>query len=231
MDSIRSYVIRATRMSDHQREAYRRLSAEFCVAVEEPSREPLLNWDDLFPHRREDPSRPLILDIGFGMGHALAEMAHRRPDQDFVGIEVYRPGIGKLLSEIERRRINNVRIIPHDAVPVCRYSVPPGTVAGIHLFFPDPWPKKRHHKRRLVRPGFPELVSPLLTVNGYLYLVTDWEDYAHWMVSILDSSPLLRNRYPRECFAPPQEWRPTTAFEEKGVRKGHRTYELLYDRV
>jgi tRNA (guanine-N7-)-methyltransferase len=231
MDSIRSYVIRATRMSDHQKEAYRRLSAAFRVPVEEPLPETLLRWEDVFPHRRNEPSRPLILDIGFGMGHALAVLADRCRDHDYLGVEVYVPGIGKLLSEIERRGLTNVRIIQFDAVPVCRYLIPPGTVNGIHLFFPDPWPKKRHHKRRLIRTGFPELVAPLLAEEGYLYLVTDWEDYAHQMISVLDASPALRNRYPAGGFAPAQTWRPETAFEQKGVRKGHRTYELVYDKV
>jgi tRNA (guanine-N7-)-methyltransferase len=116
-----------------------------------------------------------------------------------------------------------------DAVEVCGRWIPPHSVDGVHLFFPDPWPKKRHHKRRLVRPGFPELVSALLKPDGYLYCVTDWEDYAEQMRTILESSSDLTNRYP--SWAPPQAWRPTTAFERKGIDKGHTIRELIFERV
>lgn len=246
MEEIRSYVVRATRMSDHQKDAYHRLYDRFCLPVPAlgptpaPVELPRIEWKETFPHRAEassdEPERPIILDIGFGMGYELAELADAWRHTDFLGVEVHKPGVGKLLSEIERRSLDNVRIARYDAVAVCRRMIPPATLAGIHLFFPDPWPKKRHHKRRLVRPGFPELVTPLLRRDGgYLYLVTDWENYAHWMREVLDASPLLLNRYGGgegdDGFAPPQPWRPRTAFERKGLRKGHRIFELLYHRV
>lgn len=234
MDDIRSYVVRATRMSNHQKDAYERLYDRYCVPV--PDALPRIEWNELFPHRAggaPDAERPLILDIGFGMGYELAELADARRDTDFLGVEVHKPGVGKLLSEIERRSLENVRILRYDAVAVCRTMIPPGSLTGIHLFFPDPWPKKRHHKRRLVRPGFPELVAPLLRRReGYLYLVTDWEDYALQMRALLDESPLLVNQYEAagegEGYAPPQPWRPRTAFERKGIGKGHRIFELIY---
>lgn len=233
MDDIRSYVIRTTRMSDHQKEAYQRLQSVYCIPIaEDESAETALRWDQVFPHRREEPGRPVILDIGFGMGYELAELADRWRDHDFLGIEVHKPGVGKLLGELEKRALENVRVMRSDAVRICRSFIPPGTVRGIHIFFPDPWPKKRHHKRRLIRPGFPELIAPLLQRDGYVYLVTDWEDYARQMVRVLDESPHLDNRYPDdEGFAPSLTWRPETAFERKGLGKGHRIFELVYERA
>lgn len=221
----RSYVVRTSRMSPHQRDAYARLRGEFCIPPELHPRR--IDPRTLFGGTRE--GIPVILDIGFGMGYELAELASRFPDINYLGVEVHKPGVGKLLSEIERRGLRNVRIIETDAVVVCERMIAPNTLAGIHLFFPDPWPKKRHQKRRLVRPGFPEMVAPLLTETGYLYLVTDWEDYATGMADVLDHSRAFRNRYDR--YAPPQEWRPTTAFERKGLAKGHRIFELLYERL
>ncbi len=239
MNGIRSYVVRMTRMSDHQKHAYERLQGRYCIPFDpvteqfDPDEE-TLDWYDLFPHRREQPDREIIMDIGFGMGRELAELADRRRDQDFIGVEVHKPGVGKLLSELERRSLENVRVVRYDAVQVCRYLIPRSSLTGIHLFFPDPWPKKRHHKRRLVRPGFSELVVPLLRPGGYLYLVTDWEDYAYQMVRILEESRDLKNLYAEDSqnrFAPPRKWRPQTAFERKGLAKGHRIYELVYERA
>jgi tRNA (guanine-N7-)-methyltransferase len=224
MRENRSYVIRATRMSPHQREALERLSSTYCLPAGPDA--PLLDWDAVYPQRRIMKGRPLILDIGFGMGYELAQLAASRPDTDFLGVEVHAPGVGKLLSEIERRSLQNIRILRDDAVTVCAERVPAASLAGIHVFFPDPWPKKRHHKRRLVRPGFAELVAPLLVPDGYLYLVTDWEDYALQMMRVLDASALVRNG--SDGFAPPQPWRPETAFERKGRARGHRIFELRY---
>ena len=226
----RSFVIRTTRMSDHQKAAYDRLSPTFCVPVSGSSPRTPLDWNDVFPHRRSHGggSRPLVMDIGFGMGGELAELAERRRDTDFLGVEVHKPGVGKLLGHIERLSLENVRIIRHDAVVVCDHLIPEGSLDGVHLFFPDPWPKKRHNKRRLVREGFPDLVAPLLKGGGYLYAVTDWEEYAHQMLDVLTGSSLLTNRYDR--FAAPQSWRPQTAFERKGLQQGHTIFEVLFER-
>lgn len=256
MNEIRSYVIRPVRMSDHQKESYNRLYHRYCISLGAATGAPdaggpgsppglgdisRLDWNQVFPHRASGPEsdqesdpdsgRPIVIDIGFGMGQELAELARNWPDKDFLGIEVHRPGVGRLLGELERLSLENVRVIQYDAVPVLRHAVPPGSVSAVHVFFPDPWPKKRHHKRRLVRPGFPELVAPVLQPGGYLYLVTDWEDYARQIRAVLDDSPLFRNRYhdAPEGFAPPREWRPRTAFERKGLQKGHAIFELLYD--
>jgi len=221
----RSYVVRTSRMSPHQRNAYERLHDRYCLYTDETVER--LDPRNLFGESRR--KNPVVLDIGFGMGYELAELATRFPDINYLGVEVHKPGVGKLLSEIERRDLKNVRIVETDAVLLCETVLAPGFLSGIHLFFPDPWPKKRHHKRRLVRPGFPEMVAPLLRPEGYLYLVTDWEDYALQMREVLDSSDLVQNRYDR--FAPPVDWRPTTAFERKGIAKGHSIYELIYERL
>ncbi len=221
----RSFVIRQARMSPHQKRAYERLAPQYCVPFEGQEDRGPLDWESLF----ERTGARRILDIGFGMGLELAELAQAHRDTDFLGVEVHKPGVGRLLGQIEERELTNVRVVRYDAVVVCHQLIPRATLDGVHLFFPDPWPKKRHHKRRLVRPGFPELVAPLLTPTGYFYTVTDWEDYALQMRHVLDESPVLRNRY-GDRFAPPQEWRPQTAFERKGLEKGHQIFELVYER-
>jgi len=221
LGQIRSFVIRTTRMSPAQKRGWERYGSRFIVPYRET---PPVSPDELFPDRS---SRPLVLDIGFGMGRELAELAERQGDRNFIGVEVHKPGIGRLLLDLGAGDIANVKIIPHDVVEVLRDMIPPGTLDGVHLFFPDPWPKARHHKRRLVRPGFPEMVAPVLKEGGYIYMVTDWEDYAYQMVEVMTSaSRYFRNEY--DHFAPPQQWRPQTAFERKGLSKGHRIYELLF---
>jgi tRNA (guanine-N7-)-methyltransferase len=246
----RSYVIRAVRMSPHQKSALARLSPQYCldiqgdisdirdggassaidrvetIGAEKPSGT-LLAWNHVFTHRINEPERPIYIDIGFGMGNELAELAEKWSHADFLGIEVHLPGIGKLLSEIERRNLRNIRIVRQDAVLVCTASVPKKSIDGLHLFFPDPWPKKRHHKRRLVREGFPELIAPIIKTSGYVYMVTDWQEYAEQMLEVMESSPLFINRFNR--FAIHQEWRPQTAFERKGLKKGHSIYELIFE--
>lgn len=221
MRENRSYVIRQVRMSPAQREAYRRLAPLWTI---EPGTGPI-DWDREFG--RSGATR--VVDIGFGMGMELAELAERRPDIDFLGIEVHRPGVGRLLGQIEQRKLQNVRIVRADAVEVVDGMLTPGSVDAVHLFFPDPWPKKRHHKRRLVRPGFPELISRVLRPGGYLYMVTDWENYAEQMMTVLGSSTAFRNK--ADSYAEPQPWRPQTAFERKGLAQGHRIFELMFTRL
>lgn len=221
----RSFVIRQVRMSPHQKAAYDRLAPHYCIAFEESRNPEDFDWDTAFGR----PGARRIVDIGFGMGQELVDLAEQHPETDFLGIEVHKPGIGRLLGQLEERGLDNVRVVRHDAVLVCHQLIPRATIDGIHLFFPDPWPKKRHHKRRLVRPGFPELIAPLMKRGGYFYAVTDWEDYAQAMLEVLNSTALLENTA-GTGFAPPQGWRPETAFERKGLAKGHTIFELLYRR-
>lgn len=219
-DHIKSYVRRATRMSEHQRRSYERLSGRYCIRRKDTPIEP----GSLFAHEE----RPVVLEIGFGMGHATAEIAAAMPGVNYLGIEVYKPGVGKLLSRIEDAGLDNVRIIHDDAILVLEQMIPDESIAGIHLFFPDPWPKKRHHKRRIVRPALTRLMARRLEPNGYLYMVTDWQEYARAAMEVLDETEGLRNRY--GGFAPPQPWRPRTAFERKGLRADRPIFELYYVR-
>ena len=220
---IRSYVTRTTRMSPAQKRAWERYGDTYCIPYDENR---VLKFDALFPDRGDD--RTTILDIGFGMGRELAELASRTPHVDYLGVEVHKPGVGRLLLDIVERELKNVRIIAYDAVAVCRSMIPNESLDGVHLFFPDPWPKKRHHKRRLVRPGDPEMVAPLMKRGAGFYAVTDWTDYADQIVEVMTRSNPFQNRWSR--FAPPQAWRPKTAFEEKGLRKGHTIREIVFER-
>jgi tRNA (guanine-N7-)-methyltransferase len=220
-DHIKSYARRATRISEHQRRAYERLCGTYCIARTEHS----VDLARYFPH----PDRPLVLEIGFGMGAATAELAEKLPETNFLGVEVYKPGVGKLLSRIEARGLENVRIIHDDAILVLEQMVPERSLDGIHLFFPDPWPKKRHHKRRIVRPALTRIMASRLNEDGYLYMVTDWEEYADAALAVLGETPGLTNPY--RGFSPPRDWRPTTAFEEKGRRARRPIRELYFTRT
>jgi tRNA (guanine-N7-)-methyltransferase len=159
---------------------------------------------------------PVTVEIGFGMGKATAEIAAANTNHNYLGIEVFKAGIGKLLWEIEQRSLSNIRIIEHDAVEVVEKMIPPSSVAAFHIFFPDPWPKKRHHKRRLIQLPFAELLASRLVDGGYIYMVSDWEDYVQEALGIFSQIPRLFNPH-NGNFAPGQSWRPRTKFEQKGL--------------
>jgi tRNA (guanine-N7-)-methyltransferase len=204
-------------MSDAQRRSYETLASHYCI----PITGEVLDFRKLFMN-----DNPVTVEIGFGMGSATAEIARENPGKNYLGIEVFRPGIGKLLWEIEKQRIGNIRIIEYDAVEVLAKMVLPASLEGVHIFFPDPWPKKRHHKRRLIRRPFTDLLARRLFPCGYIYMVTDWAEYGEWALETLASTPGLVNVY--GGFAPPQDWRPQTKFETKGLRKNHQVRELLF---
>jgi tRNA (guanine-N7-)-methyltransferase len=168
-------------------------------------------------------SAPLVLEIGSGMGETTARIAGERSDTDFVAAEVHSPGVGSLLKLIEKHQLKNIRVIRHDALEVLERMIPDGVLAGIHLFFPDPWPKKRHHKRRLVQPAFAALVVRKLAPGGYLHAATDWEDYALQMAEVLAAEPGLRR-------AEDAAARPATKFELRGLRLGHKVHDFLFRR-
>jgi tRNA (guanine-N7-)-methyltransferase len=216
---IKSFVLRAGHISDAQRRSYEtllpRYSALFCATA--------LDYASVFGNQN-----PLVIEIGFGMGIATAMIAEANPAVNYLGIEVHRPGIGKLLWEIERRGLNNVRIIEHDAVETLEHMIPAASVAGFHVFFPDPWPKKRHHKRRLITRPFTSLLASRLAPGGYLYMVTDWADYGDWALAELSATEGLVNAY--DGFAVPQSWRPETRFERKGIEKQHTVRELYFQK-
>ena len=214
---IRSYVLRSGRGTSAQQRAYDSLSERFIIPFENKP----MDYAAIF-----GSGNPVIAEIGFGMGTATAVIAEENPGKNYLGIEVHRPGIGRLLWEIEQRSLSNIRIIEHDAVEVFQKMIPPSSLEGIHLFFPDPWPKKRHHKRRLVQKPFTHTLAAALEPNGYLYMVTDWEDYAQWALEELGTTNSLVNTC--DGFAEPREWRPRTSFERKGLAKDHQVRELFF---
>lgn len=172
---------------------------------------------------------PLILEIGSGMGETTLALARQRPHQNFLAIEVHGPGVGSLLKGISEEHLDNIRVMRHDAVEVLQERMPAGSLAGIHIFFPDPWPKARHHKRRLIQPEFVHLLAKRLAPGGYLHLATDWEDYAEQMLAVLSHEPALKNT--GTGFVPRPESRPVTKFEQRGLRLGHGVRDLIFERL
>jgi len=208
-------------MTDAQRAAYESLTERWCVPFEADKK-----FDAAGAFCRE---APLVVEIGFGMGLATAQIAAALPDRNFLGIEVHTPGVGKLLSEIEKRGLSNLRILHHDAVEFLEHSVRPDSVSGFHIFFPDPWPKKRHHKRRLIQRPLTDLLASRLIPGGYLYFVTDWEEYALWARDALESTPGLINKFPGG-WAGKKSWRPVTKFEQRALADGRTIRELWFVR-
>jgi len=217
--AIRSYVLRQGRMTDAQRDARDRLLSRFGL----PFTGQPLDFDSIFGRRA-----PRILEIGCGMGETTAEIAANHPDIDYLGIEVHGPGVGSLLRQIEAKQLTNVRVVQHDAVEVVTTMIPAGSLSGIHVFFPDPWPKKRHHKRRIVQMPFMRPLASRLARDGYLHLATDWEEYAQWMLEILAQVPELHNT--ADGYAPRPDYRPLTKFERRGLKLGHAVHDIVYRR-
>ncbi len=174
---------------------------------------------------------PRTLEIGFGNGATLASMAAQQPEQDFIGIEVHRPGVGHLLQLIEERGLCNVRVMREDAVQVLTHCIANDSLDRVLLFFPDPWHKKRHHKRRLVQPEFVELLAGKIRRGGHLHMATDWEDYARHMLEVMSGSAAFRNCAENGVFVPRPDYRPLTKFEQRGQRLGHEVRDLLYERI
>ncbi len=179
-------------------------------------------------------SAPRILEIGFGMGETTASIAAAHPENDYLGIEVHTPGVGSLLKEIAERNLTNVRIVQHDAVEVLRDMIPLASLDGAHIFFPDPWPKKRQQKRRLIQPPLVHLLAQRLLPGGYLHCATDWEEYAQQMLEVLATEPLLENTASIGAgaggFAPRPAYRPQTKFEARGLRLGHGVWDVVFRR-
>jgi len=216
---IRSYVLRQGRVSNAQQRAREELLPRYGIAYAPAA----LDLSAIFGR-----SAPKILEIGFGMGETTAAIAAAHPDCDYLGIEVHTPGVGALLKMAGELGLANLRVIQHDAVEVVRDMIAPGSLDGIHLFFPDPWPKKRHHKRRLVQPPFVALLASRLKPGGYLHCATDWGDYAEQMLSVLCAEPSLANT--AGAFAPRPDHRPETKFESRGLRLGHGVWDLVFRR-
>ncbi len=186
------------------------------------------DWSQVFGRQA-----PRLLEIGFGMGQATAAIAHARPEVDFIGVEVHEPGVGALLKLIGEGQLTNLRILQHDAVEVLENMITPGSLAGVHVFFPDPWHKKRHHKRRLIQPPLVALLASRLSPGGVLHCATDWEPYAHQMREVLRGEPTLRNTASSAHggFSPRPDYRPLTKFEQRGIRLGHGVWDLVFERA
>jgi tRNA (guanine-N7-)-methyltransferase len=216
---IRSFVLRQGRFSPAQQRAHETLLPRFGIAF---TREPL-DLERVFAR-----SAPKILEIGSGMGETTATIAQAMPECDFLAVEVHAPGVGSLLKQIDDLGLANLRVIQRDAVEVVREMIAPSTLAGIHVFFPDPWPKRRHHKRRLLQSAFVHALALRLARGGYLHVATDWEDYAGATLSALTAEPLLVNT--ARDYAPRPAYRPLTKFERRGMRLGHGVWDLVFRR-
>jgi len=214
---IRSYVLRQGRFSRGQQRAYAELLPRFGLAY----RAAPLDWRATFGR-----DAPVVAEVGFGMGETTAEIAAANPAIDYLAIEVHTPGVGSLLKRIEEGAIANIRVVQHDAVEVMRDMVPAGSLAAIHIFFPDPWPKKRHHKRRLLQRDFAELAATRLEAGGVLHVATDWREYADEVLVLLGATRALRNT--AQGFAPRPAWRPETKFERRGRRLGHGVWDIVF---
>lgn len=217
--AIKSFVTRAGRMGTGQIKALAELGPKFVL----PYQAEKLDLAATFGR-----TAPVVLEIGFGMGGATAEIAATLPDHDFIGCEVHEPGVGALLKLIDEKQLPNIRIVQHDAVEVLRDMVGEGVLAGVHIFFPDPWHKKRHNKRRLIQPAFVAQLVKHIAPGGYLHCATDWQPYAEQMLEVLSAEPALLNT--AAGYADKPAYRPLTKFEARGLRLGHGVWDLVFRR-
>jgi tRNA (guanine-N7-)-methyltransferase len=216
---IRSYVLRQGRFSPAQQRAHAALMPRFGI---EFTGQPL-DFSVLFGR-----DAAVVVEVGSGMGETTARIAADHPERDYLAIEVHAPGVGSLLRQVEELGLTNVRVVQHDAVEVMRDMIPPDSLAAIHVFFPDPWPKLRHHKRRLIQPPFAALAASRLAPGGVFHAATDWEDYAHHVLAVLAGTPALRNT--AAGFAERPAMRPETKFERRGLRLGHGVWDIVFQR-
>ena len=217
---IKTFVLRASRMTDSQKRDYETLSTRWCIPFEKKP----LNFADIFNN-----SNPVVVEIGFGMGAATALIAEQNPNINYLGLEVHTPGVGRLLGNIRDKNLQNLLIVEHDAMEVLEYMIPDNSVSGFHVFFPDPWPKKKHHKRRLMQRPRTNLLSKKLYEGGYVYMATDWEPYAEFALEELSLTENLKNKY--DGYAPHQTWRPETKFEHKGLLAERKICELFFEKT
>lgn len=218
--SIRSFVLRQGRMTQGQHQAFEKHWKHFGIDFTEQ----LIKLDSFFPNTNEK----LVLEIGFGNGKSLAEMAQNHPDINYVGIEVHKPGVGALLMEIERLQLTNLKCIHHDAIEVLEYMITDNSLDIVQLFFPDPWPKKKHHKRRIVNKAFLDLVTAKLKANGCFHMATDWWPYAEDAMEILTAFKGLENQAGEKMFSQRPATRPKTKFEQRGEKLGHGVWDLVF---
>lgn len=240
---IKSYVLRGQRLKQYQIDALKTYFYDYAIVH---------SFEKLDFYRVFGNDNPVVIEIGFGMGESTARIARENPNINYLGIEVFLYGFSKLLATIAKENLTNLRIMRYDAVQVLEDMIEDDSVSGFHIFFPDPWPKKRHHKKRLVQLPFTTLLAQKLKKGGYIYCVTDWEDYANQMLSVLEATPGMVNPYAGECagfdslsdsnaphdkfvpragFAPPRPWRPETSFERKGLDKSYTINEVWVEKA
>ncbi|WP_434136265.1 tRNA (guanosine(46)-N7)-methyltransferase TrmB [Pseudomonas luteola] len=222
MRTIKSFVMRAGRMTEGQKKGLDQGWPRFGLDLDAG----LQDFGAVFGRQA-----PRTFEIGFGMGHSLLEMAAAAPEQDFIGVEVHRPGVGALLNGLLTQQLSNVRVYSCDALEVLRQCVADASLDRVLLFFPDPWHKARHHKRRIVQPEFAELIRSKLKVGGVLHMATDWEPYAEYMLEVMSVAPGYRNQASDERYVPRPEERPITKFERRGERLGHGVWDLKFERT
>ena len=218
MRGIKSYVIRNNVLDDNQKKSVAAYFSEYAVTFKDEFVAP----GSLF----SDPNKPVIIEIGFGMGTSTEIIARERKDYNYLCLEVYLQGFVRLLKAVGEEKMDNIKLMRFNAVDVLEHMIPDSSIDGFHIFFPDPWPKKKHHKRRLIQKDFVNLLSRKLKKGGYIYLVTDWEEYAEWMLDILSQESLIENAY--DSYAEPRSWRPRTKFEQKGLDKAYKINELWF---
>ncbi len=214
---IRSFVLRQGRVSNAQRRAVDTQLSVYGIAYAPGT----LDFEQVFGRQA-----PTILEIGFGMGETTAQIAQAHPENNYLGIEVHTPGVGSLLKQIAEGGLANLRLIQHDAVEVLQHMIAPASLAGAHIFFPDPWPKKRHHKRRLIQPGFVSLLASRLAPGAYLHSATDWQEYAEQILAVFAAESALANTAPG--FSPRPDYRPLTKFENRGLKLGHGVWDIIF---
>ena len=223
MRVIKTYVLRAGRMGPGQTRAFEQFGAKFLL----PFKSERLDLDTSFARQA-----PLILEIGFGMGDATAKIAQTRVGDNFLCCEVHAPGVGALLKRCGEEDIGNIRIVQHDAIEVMDFMLGKNSLDGVHIFFPDPWHKSRHHKRRLIQGPFVNRLALHIKQGGYLHLATDWEPYAQQMLQVLSSEPLIKNTATNPSgFAEKPSYRPLTKFENRGLKLGHGVWDLVFEKV
>jgi tRNA (guanine-N7-)-methyltransferase len=219
---IRSFVRREGRMTDGQTRALETLWPQFGCTVS----------DGLFQQEAHfNRTAHLVFEIGFGMGYSLLQMAQAEAQHDFIGVEVHRPGVGRLLQDLEQAQIKNVKVYAEDAVDVLKQCIADNSLSIVQIYFPDPWHKKRHHKRRLIQPEFLELISQKMKTGGILHLATDWENYAQHMLDVLSTTAHFKNTAGAQQYSPKPERRPNTKFEKRGQQLGHGVWDLVFERV
>jgi tRNA (guanine-N7-)-methyltransferase len=223
---IKSFVRRAGRTTSGQAKALAELGPHFVLPYQSSTINFIAARADSTPASSLKPYEKLVLEIGFGMGDATAQIAQQMPQTLFIGCEVHEPGVGALLKHIGERGLHNIRIIQHDAVQVIDHMLAADSLDGVHIFFPDPWHKKRHHKRRLIQAPFIAKLLPRLKTGGYLHVATDWEPYAQQVLQVLGSTAGLRNT--TAGYAPKPDYRPLTKFENRGLKLGHGVWDVVF---